>query len=219
MPTRCPMRFGTIVVVLRISLCGGVAVEADGRRLPEALVAGRQGRLVLGYLVCERHRSVRREELAELLWGEQLPSSWTSSLSAVVSKLRRLLSEAGLDATATLASAFGSYRLQLPDDAWVDLEAASAGVDAAEQAVGDEDAAKAIAAAAEAEAIARRGFLSDDCDWVDAQRDRLRDLHVRAIQARAEAHLMAGDRGRAVAAARDALALDDMREAGYRLLM
>lgn len=81
--------------MLTVALCGGVAIEADSRRLPAALLAGRQGRLVLAYLVCERHRSVPREELAELLWGDHLPSSWPASLSAVVSKLRRLLTEAG----------------------------------------------------------------------------------------------------------------------------
>ena len=47
-----------MVVMLRVLLCGGVSVEVDARRLPDASLAGRQGRLVLAYLVCERHRSV-----------------------------------------------------------------------------------------------------------------------------------------------------------------
>ena len=83
--------------VLQVRVCGGVEVEADGRCCPTRSSGGRQGRLVLAYLVCERHRAVRREELAELLWAEQLPESWSASLSAVVSRLRRLLTEAGLD--------------------------------------------------------------------------------------------------------------------------
>ena len=82
---------------MRLFLCGGVAVETGGRRLPDTAFAGRQGRLVLAYLVCERHRSVPREELAALLWGEHVPASWSPSLSAVVSKLRRMLTDAGLD--------------------------------------------------------------------------------------------------------------------------
>src|SRR6266508_4197844 len=144
--------------MLRITLCGGVAVEADGRRLPDALLAGRQGRLVLAYLVCERHRSVAREELAELVWGERPPQSWPASLSAVVSKLRRLLDEAGLGAATALPSSFGAYRLHLPDDAWVDWEAAAGDLEAAEQGVGAADGATALAAATRAEEIARRGF-------------------------------------------------------------
>jgi class 3 adenylate cyclase len=200
-------------------LCGGVAIETGGRRLPDALFAGRQGRLTFAYLVCERHRSVPREELADLLWGDQLPASWASSLSAVISKLRRLLTEAGLDGPAALPSAFGSYRLHLADDAWIDWEAAGAAVDIAEQSIRDGETDVAIAHAKDAEEIARRGFLTDDCLWVDAQRARLREIHMRAEHVRAEAHLRAGDHRRAVEAARDALALDDTREESYRLLM
>src|SRR5438445_732656 len=101
------------VGVLALRVCGGVAVEADGRPLPSALLAGRQGRLVLAYLVCERHRAVPREELADLLWPDRLPDSWTTSLSAVISRLRRLLTETGLDGATALASTSGSYHLGL----------------------------------------------------------------------------------------------------------
>src|SRR5262245_33802485 len=115
--------------MLRVGLCGGMTVEVDGRRLPDALLAGRQGRLVLAFLVCERHRSIPREELAELLWPDRLPSSWTSSLNVVISKLRRLLAEAGLAPSSALAGAFGSYRLHLPEGLWVDWEVAGQRVD------------------------------------------------------------------------------------------
>jgi predicted ATPase/DNA-binding SARP family transcriptional activator len=205
--------------MLRVQVCGGVVVEADGRRLLDAFPAGRQGRLVLAYLLCHRHRSVPRRELAELLWGDQAPSSWVLSLSAIVSKLRRFLTDAGLEGVDALPSAFGSYRLHLPDDVWVDWEAAAADVERAERAIRDGDFEAAIVAATDAEAIVGRGFLTDDCSWVDRQRERLRGLHIRALESTSEAHMLAGNRGRAVAAARRALALDDTREAGYRLLM
>jgi DNA-binding SARP family transcriptional activator/tetratricopeptide (TPR) repeat protein len=208
-----------MVVMLRVQLCGGVSVEIDGRRLPDALLGGRQGRLVLAYLVCERHRSVPREELADLLWPDRMPSSWTSSLSVVVSKLRRLFSEAGLEPTEILASSFGSYRLRLPPDAWVDVEQAVKEIERAEAAVRAGQTDDAVVAATEGAEIAGRGFSTDDCDWVDAQRERMRDLHVRAVAALARAHLLAGHSGRAVLSAREALALDDLREDNYRLLM
>jgi predicted ATPase/class 3 adenylate cyclase len=47
----------------------------------------------------------------------------------------------------------------------------------------------------------------------------LRDLHVRSLQAQAEGHLIVGRTGSAVAAAREAVALDELREGSYRLLM
>src|SRR5262249_9792305 len=93
--------------VLELRMCGGVEVEVDGRLLPESTIGGRQGRLVLAYLACARDRAVRREELADLLWPEQLPESWTASLSAVVSRLRRLFTEAGLARPSVVVSTPG----------------------------------------------------------------------------------------------------------------
>jgi class 3 adenylate cyclase/ketosteroid isomerase-like protein/tetratricopeptide (TPR) repeat protein len=207
------------VGVLALRVCGGVAVEADGRLLPSVLLAGRQGRLVLAYLVCERHRAVPREELADLLWPDRLPDSWTTSLSAVISRLRRLLSEVGLDGATALASTLGAYQLVLPSDTQVDWETALADIDHAERALSEGDHTAAITAAAAAEAIADRGFLPDDCAWVEAQREVVRDISVRGALVRAEAHLLAGSASRAVEAARDAIVRDALREAGYRVLM
>ena len=67
--------------MLRVRVCGGLVLEAGDRHIPDALVGGRQGRLVFAFLLCERARPVRREELAELLWAERLPDSWPASLS------------------------------------------------------------------------------------------------------------------------------------------
>src|SRR3954451_20077354 len=105
---------GPGVGMLRVRVCGGVEIEAQGRVLPDVLLAGRQGRLVLAYLVCERPRAVWREELAELLWADRLPDSWPASLSAVISRLRRLFGEAGLDGTSVLLSSAGTYQVHLP---------------------------------------------------------------------------------------------------------
>jgi DNA-binding SARP family transcriptional activator/tetratricopeptide (TPR) repeat protein len=205
--------------VLNVRVCGALEVEADQGVLPDALFGGRQGRLVFAFLVCERHRAVRREELAELLWPDELPDSWSASLSAVVSRLRRLLSEAGVDGPATLVSAAGSYQLLLPPDSVVDLEELAERVDVAERAAAVDDVERALTAAAAAEAIARRGFLTDDCEWVDRQRASVLDQQVRAVLARSVAQLAASVSGRAVEAARDALSLDPSRETSYRQLM
>ncbi len=50
----------------RISLCGRLSVELEGAR-PE--LPGRQGRLLFAYLVLQRGRPVRRDELVEALVG------------------------------------------------------------------------------------------------------------------------------------------------------
>jgi DNA-binding SARP family transcriptional activator len=205
--------------VLEVRVCGGVEVEVDGRVLPESLLGGRQGRLVLAYLACARERAVRREELAELLWGEQVPESWSASLSAVISRLRRLFTEAELDGPSVVVSTPGAYQLVLPAESRVDLEDLVAAVGEAEDDAAGGDSARALAATARAETIAARGFVADDCEWVDTKRDAIRDLRVRAAIAQSAAHLGAGSAGRAIEAARSAVELDGTKEAAYRQLM
>jgi len=205
---------------MKIHLCDRVAVEAEGKTLPDSLLGGHQGRLALAFLVMERHRSVPREELAEVLWPEALPASWSGSLSAVVSKLRRLLTEAGLDGPAALAAAFGCYRLHLPNDTWVDAEVAAAAVSAGEQALAGGDAVTALAQASMARSIAGGLFLpGEDCAWVDAQRARLQEVLVRALHCQAEAHLASGEAVQAIGPAVEVVSVEQFREAGWRLLM
>ena len=90
--------------MLRIFLCGRVAVEADGVGLDTGGL-GRLGRIALAYLVSERHRPVTRDELAEVLWGDDLPRSWETSLRGVALRLRGLLGAAGLVPGDALISA------------------------------------------------------------------------------------------------------------------
>ena len=61
-------------MALRVTLAGRVGIEVDGGEVTAAGL-GRPGRLALAYLTCERHRSVPRDELAEVLWGEERPAS------------------------------------------------------------------------------------------------------------------------------------------------
>ena len=65
----------------RIHLCGRLVVEWDGERLERDL-PGRQGRLLFAYLVLNRDRPVRRDELIEALWSEEGPPPTGDSLLA-----------------------------------------------------------------------------------------------------------------------------------------
>jgi DNA-binding SARP family transcriptional activator/tetratricopeptide (TPR) repeat protein len=194
-------------------------VVRDGDVVPDGALAGKQGRLAFAFLVCNRGRVVSRAELADLLWEDRLPESWAASLSAVVSRVRRQLTEAGLDGAAALSNAGEGYRLSLPDDVVVDWEVAQTEIARAEQAGRVGDSARALDAAANAARIAAKGFLTDTCAWADGQRSVAADVCVRAALVTAEAHLAAGAAARAVAAARETVALDEVREAGYRVLM
>lgn len=129
------MEFGKTLASppLRIYLAGQVRIESGATLVEERQFPGRQGRLLFAYLVCERRRPVSRDALGEALWPGAQPSAWEVALSALVSKLRRLLQSLGLPVgSATISSHGGRYRLHLPIDTWVDVEAAVYALDEAE---------------------------------------------------------------------------------------
>lgn len=74
----------------KAQICGHVAVEVDGRRV-ERRFPGRQGRLLFVYLAAHRLRSVERDELLRILWGEDPPTEADGALRVLLSKLRRVL--------------------------------------------------------------------------------------------------------------------------------
>jgi DNA-binding SARP family transcriptional activator len=90
-----------------------LAIEANGARLDEQRFRGRQGRIPFAYLAAQKGRPAPRDELAELLWGEEPPATWEKALRVLMTKLRALLEECGLDGSSVLKrpSAGGSTRL------------------------------------------------------------------------------------------------------------
>jgi len=118
-----------------IQLCGNLVIEVEGARCERAL-PGRQGRMLFAYLVVNRMRSVSRDELIEAVWHENPPAAPDAGLSALLSKLRRLLGPRALHGLEAI-------RLSLPTGAFVDLEAAVEAIHRAESALtrGDVDAA------------------------------------------------------------------------------
>ena len=112
--------------LVRIQICGALAVERDGQRL-DARLPGRQGRLLFTHLVVNRHRHIPRDELAEALWREPDPAAVDARLNPLQSKLRRVFGADAVDGRSTL-------RLCLRD-AWVDLDAAAEAILRAESSV------------------------------------------------------------------------------------
>jgi YVTN family beta-propeller protein len=207
-------------VSVKISLCGRFAVESDGVPIDEDRLQGRQARLVFAYLVTEQGRPVPREELAEALWHEAPPRTWEKGITVIVSKLRGLLTDCGLDGPKALKSAFGCYRLDLPDDCWVDVLAAASGAQEAQQALDEGDLARAEAAANDAAALARLRFLpGDDGPWVDERRRELSEVLSSALLCLGDASVRVGHPAEAVKYGEEVVALEPFRESGYRRLM
>ncbi len=206
--------------MLRIYLSGEVQAERDGRLLRESKLGGPQGRFVLAYLVSERKRAVTQGELAEALWPESLPPSWTVALSAIISRLRSSLATLGLVRSHIIGNAFGCYQFSAPADTWVDLEAALAGVDAAEGLIATGNPQAAYGPSLIATTILRRPFLAGDYGaWAEAKRVALAGALVRALDTRVEALAANSEVELALTHAREAVRMEPYRESGYRRLM
>lgn len=205
---------------MKISLTGGVSIEANGARLDETAFPGRQGRLVFAYLLAAEGRPVPRDDLAEVLWGDTPPARWEKALSVLVSKLRALLESCGVDGQEALRSAFGCYQLVLPPGAWIDVAAARRAADEGEAAFLAGDLVGARRAAGEAAALARRSFLpGEEGTWIDEKRRELNEVLARAVACLVDASLAAGDPREAVRQAEELTVLEPFRERGYRRLM
>lgn len=207
-------------MAVKVSLTERISIEAGEVVLDEQRFPGRQGRLVFAYLLSAGGRPVPKDELAATLWGDDPPARWDKALSVLVSKLRALLNECGIDGSSALTSAFGCYMLTLPADSWIDVAAADEAASAAEKALMLGDFTLAVDNAATAARLARRTFLpGEDGHWVEENRAEQRAILFRALECLAEAIRMTGDAAASGRAAQELVALEPFREHGYRLLM
>jgi DNA-binding SARP family transcriptional activator len=194
----------------RIQICGRIVATVEGRRV-ESELPGRQGRLLFVYLVCNRLRSVTRDELVDALWPNEAPAAAGSALSALLSKLRRVVPVEGRS----------EVRLALAD-AFVDFDAALEALHRAESAVARDAWADGWGPARVALHTASRGFLAgEDSPWIDERRRRLEEVRLAALEATGEigVGLGGGELPAALRSGRALVELAPLRESGYRLLM
>jgi SARP family transcriptional regulator, regulator of embCAB operon len=195
----------------RIHLCGDLSAEIEGRRI-ETRLRGRQGRLLFGYLVLNRVRRVRRDELLGAVWEDRAPSSPEAALSALLSKLRQLVAVEGRT----------DVRLVLPKDAWVDVEAVAEALHRAEGAVARSDWTSAWGPARVVQHIAARELMQGEASsWLDEKRLRLQAAYERSLELVAETCLEIGgsELDTAERAAHALVKVAPFRDSGYRWLM
>jgi DNA-binding SARP family transcriptional activator/tetratricopeptide (TPR) repeat protein len=190
-------------------------VEWSGERLEREL-PGRQGRLLFAYLVLNRDRPVRRDELVEALWSEQgPPAGGDALLSPPLSRLRKALGEGRIEGRTELA-------LNLPDDAWIDWEVLGEEVAEARATLGRREWRAAYDHARAGLAIADRGLLPGlEARWIDELRTELASMRLEALEAVAAsgARLGSAERAEAERAARAAVEAAPFRESAHAVLI
>jgi DNA-binding SARP family transcriptional activator len=198
----------------RIQLCGRLKVDFEGNHVTPAL-RGRQGRVLLAYLVIRRGRAVSREEMIEAIWPEERPVDPAAALRTQLSRLRSALGTQALAGRETV-------ELHLPPETWIDVEAAERAMRVAETALGAGAWGEAWAQSHITLNISGRPFLAGfEAPWVDDVRRDLGELELRAREAIANAGIGLGGTELAGAerSARALIRLSPFRESGYLSLM
>jgi DNA-binding SARP family transcriptional activator len=164
--------------VAEIWLLGPVLIVADGRTVE---AGPPQRRAVLAALAVDTGRVVTTETVIARVWGENPPDLARRSLHAHVARLRRLLEDCGLG----LARRSGGYVLEAPADC-VDLHRFRGLLDRAALATESESAVLYR----EALSLWRGDPLTGlPGEWVTRVRQSLRQRHLDAVVAWAEAEL------------------------------
>ena len=185
---------------VRIETMGGFRVTVDGDPVSASAWGSRQARLVCKRLAVAVDRPVPRDELAELLWPDELdPAKRSARLSVVLSNIRRVLGGA-------LLADRDAVRLDL---ATVELDLAA--VHRAMAAADDAGLARAHVAP----------VLPEDAyeDWAIEARERIGSAVVSARRRLAGAAEVEGRWDEVVEHARAVLELDAFDERAHELLV
>jgi DNA-binding SARP family transcriptional activator len=158
------------------------------------------------------------DELATAVWGDATPDAWEASLHALVSRLRAAVRY--VDQAIALRSKGAGYELSLPAATFVDRERAWEAIHHVRLTHRRGDVATAWTEAVIAHEIAARGFLPGESgEWIEAERRLLRGIEIQALEAITEAELARARHDEVERLARQLIALDQLRESGYRLLV
>ncbi|TDD23389.1 helix-turn-helix domain-containing protein [Nonomuraea diastatica] len=195
---------------MRVELLGPFAVlNRDGAVVE---VPGARLRALLAALALQPGRIVTRSRLVDWIWGQRPPADEVNALQALVSRLRRVLPEAVIEAES------GGYRLAVAADA-VD-------VCRFEQLVGQARAAEPAARAEllrSALALWRGAPMADialhGSDAFDAAVARLDELHVAALGDRVDADIRLGRGSELVSELTGLVAAHPLREGFVAALM
>lgn len=206
---------------LRLYICGQLAVEHGDAVIVERDFPARQGRLLWAYLVLHRRHPVSREDLAEALWGDDIPDRWDSTINGVISRLRAMLRQKAIPSGGVrLEGDVGRYLLRVSAAAVIDWERARAAIHAADALMRQRAHDAALAEARVALEIAARSFLvGESAPWIEGQRRAMVAMQLHALECTVEAELGRGHPDIAEREARELLRLDALWEGGYRLLM
>ncbi len=194
---------------ITLYLLGGFRMVREGRG--EMTVPGRKAQALLAYLALNPGRSLPREKLASLLWGERFDEQARHSLRQCLLTLRKAL---GAEDDSVLVADGDSVRLETGKIA-TDVE------DFERLATdGTRDALERAVALYQGDLLEGVGIRSEGFDeWHGVESARIRDLAADAMARLAALLADSGAYDDAVEMAQRVLRVDPLREDAHRALM
>ena len=170
-----------------VGILGPLRLTVGGEERP---VAGEKLQALLARLLLEPNRAVATDRLIDELWGDEPPATARQSLHVHVARLRRLL--AGGETPSRLETAAGGYLLRVNADE-LDVRRFRTIVETARA----ESAAGRFASAADAYRKALALWRGDALEgislpWAEAERARLGELRLAAVEERIDVDLRLG---------------------------
>ncbi|WP_187432690.1 BTAD domain-containing putative transcriptional regulator [Agromyces mariniharenae] len=169
-------------------------------------------RTVLSALVLRAGRQVTTDELAEALWGDELPGTWPKQLQASVGRVRNAIGHHAIE------TAPGAYVLRIDPES-VDVERFERLAASAREHL-DDDPARAVDAADRALALWRGAPYSDLASWPPAivESERLDEVRMELEEVRLDGRLRTGAHAAAIGDGEQLVREAPLRERRWVLL-
>ncbi|MBX3012583.1 MAG: AAA family ATPase [Caldilineaceae bacterium] len=205
---------------IQIYTFGTLRIVRAGEPVAENEWQTRQARQLLKILITERPRPVSTDRLIDLLWPESTAQAAATTLRSAVNALRHVLEPDRPNRAPSqyILTQTPGYAFPGHPAIWLDVDAFAATLAQAEKR---EQSAKKIEDLQAALALYADDYLTSDPygDWARHERERLRERYLAALLHVATLQAEQGDYTAAIAAARQVLTRDPVRESAYQALM
>lgn len=205
---------------IQIFTFGTLQVIRDATSVTESDWHTRQARQLLKILITERPRPVSTDLLIEILWPNSTPHAAATTLRSAINALRNVLEPDRPNRAPSryIVTQAPGYAFHLTPEIWLDVDVFDHLYNRAHNAT---DAGLRLQLLEQAIALYADDYLISDpyADWLQAERERLRERFFNALLMVADLYAESGHYADAITACRQLLARDEVRENAYQSLM
>lgn len=205
---------------IQIFTFGTLQVIRDATSVTESDWHTRQARQLLKILITERPRPVSTDLLIEILWPNSTPHAAATTLRSAINALRNVLEPDRPNRAPSryIVTQAPGYAFHLVPEIWLDVEVFDHLYNRAHNTT---DSALRLQLLEQAIALYTDDYLISDpyADWLQAERERLRERFFNALLMAADIYAESGHYADAITACRRLLARDEVRENAYQSLM